>query len=187
MNLLEKIIFFFYNLAIAVLSILFIVISLRLLPLDTIGFYFHTMYYSGLQGQLNNLLIGLIFFFVSLRFIFITFQKNSKARSSAITYSTEIGDVKISVEAIETMATRTGRQIPGVRDLVAKVVPTEFGAKIALKVSLDPETSIPETTDMLQEEVKKYVERLSGIKIEKVIVVVKDVLQKPAVQKAPLK
>ncbi len=187
MNLLEKIIFFFYNLVIAVLAVLFIVVSLRLVPLDTIGFYFHAFYNSGMQTQLNNLLIGLIFFFVSLRFIFITFQKNSKEQSSTINYSTEIGDVKISVEAIETMATRTGRQIPGVRELVAKVVPTEFGAKIALKVSLDPDTSIPETSDKLQAEVKQYVERLSGIKIEKVLVVVKDVLQKAAVQKAPLK
>ncbi len=182
MNLLERIIFFFYNLAIAFLSILFISVSLKLIPLNTIGYYFQALYANDASAMLTNGLIGVIFFFISLRFIFINFQRQAEPRSNSINYTTEIGDVRISVEAIEAMANRAGRQVSGVRELAAKVIPTEFGAKIALRVSLDPETNIPEATDKLQTEVKNYVESLSGIKIEKVVVIVKDVLQKPATQ-----
>jgi len=187
MNILERIVFFFYNLVIAVLSVVFIVITLKLVPLNVIGGYFYALYANNFQTMLTNLLIGLIFFFISLRFIFINFQSKHEVKRTTINQVTEIGDVKIAVEALEAMATRTGGKINGVRELVAKVVPTEFGAKIALKVSLDPEINIPETTDKLQNEVKNYIETLSGVKVEKVIVVVKDVLNKPASQRSSLK
>ncbi|OEF98440.1 alkaline shock response membrane anchor protein AmaP [Desulfuribacillus alkaliarsenatis] len=190
MNLLEKIVFFFYNLAIALLSIIFIIVSLKLIPIDAIGRYFTALYANSLQTMLSNALIGLVFFLVALRFMFSTFERYGAAdrtSSRTINHSTDIGDVKISVEALEAMAARTGRQIEGVRELSAKVIPTEFGAKISMKVTLNPETNIPETTDKLQVEVKKYVETLSGVKIEKVLVVVKDVLQKSKTHRAPLR
>lgn len=189
MNLLEKIVFFFYNVVVAALSILFIIISLKLIPINVVGQYFQALYANSLQTMLSNALIGLVFLLVSLRFIFLSFQRQPDIEysSTTINHTTEVGDVRISVEALEAMAFRTGRQIEGVRELVAKVIPTEIGAKIALKITLNPETNIPDTTDKLQVEVKNYVEAFSGVKIEQVMVVVKDVLQKPSAHRAPLK
>ncbi|OEH85660.1 hypothetical protein BHU72_02355 [Desulfuribacillus stibiiarsenatis] len=188
MNLLDKIVFFFYNLTVAFLAVLFMIISLNLIPISMIGEYFHQLYNSPWQSVVSNVVIGLIFFIFSLRFIFMNTKKTRKSDNrAAITQSTEVGEIRISIEALETMAERVGRQIIGVRELNAKVIPTETGAKVAVKVSLDPETNIPETMTLLQVNVKEYVEGFSGISIDKVLVVVKDVLPKAVNQRSPLK
>lgn len=187
MNILERILFFFYNLVIAGLSVIFIVINLKLVPINSIGNYFQALYANDLKTILINLAIGLVFFFFALRFIYINFQGKREPKRNTIDHLTEIGDVKIAIDALEAMAVRTGQKIAGVRNLEAKVVESNGYAKVALKATLDPDINIPEVSEALQAEVKGYLENLTGIKIERVIVLVKDVLDKPAGQKNQLK
>jgi len=107
--------------------------------------------------------------------IFFMFYR-TKARDEqvqTITHKMENGEVQISYETIEQLATRAALKVRGVHDLKTRVRANEVGvARIAVRVQVDADTDIPKVTKELQDSVKMYVETTTGVSVDSVTVYV---------------
>lgn len=174
MNLFDRFILTLYSMALTIISVFLIALSLRLVPIQIVENAVYGLYASN-QISIVYLVAAIIFLVISLRFLTYGFRR--KRQSPFIAQRGEIGEIRITLDTIESITSRSSRKVRGVKELKAKVRPTETGAVIHLKVSVDGETSIPQLTEDLQKNVKHDVEQIAGIHVDTVTVLVSDVVK----------
>ncbi|BCJ85919.1 alkaline shock response membrane anchor protein AmaP [Effusibacillus dendaii] len=175
MNAFDRLLLFLYSLATAILSVM--------LGAHIFGF-------GWLNGLLDfypyELLVGIVLLLaVSLRFLFLRSGKTREQQ--AISHKTELGDVRISFQTIESLTERAVRLVKGINDLKTKVRLSESGIRIAIRVTVDPDLEIPQLTSTVQQKVKDYVESTTGVTVENVVVYVSDVVKSQAGKKMPVR
>lgn len=154
-----------FSLAVAVLSLLLFALAMWLSP-----FVFQRLV-PWADGDAVRAALGavtLLLFLASARFLVLAFRRS--APPLTIDQRTPLGDVHIAVDALESLAVAAARRIRGVRELEARVRPSEGGTRIALRVSVDGEAPIPDLTQALQAAVKDHVERVAGVIVQDVTV-----------------
>lgn len=169
MTIPDRILLFFYACVVAILSAFVLVQALgfNIVPVLPV-----------LNDQVLMLILALMLFLISLRFIFLRSRQKGEREPEAILRTTEIGDVRISLLTLESLATRAARGFRGVHELQTKVRFTETGVRILLKMACDPDLDIPALTEALQSKVKQYVEETTGAHVEEVRVFVKDLFKR---------
>lgn len=172
MVFLDRILLVLYSLAVAIVALLTVSHVFRLPWLDRL--------YAEYPYQV--LIAAVILFLVSLRFIFV--RSGGAEEPQAVVSKTEHGEVKISVQTLESLAERATRLIRGVNDLKTKVRPSEAGIRVAVRISVDPDLNIPQLTSSVQEKIKDYVESTTGLTVQEVVVHVSDIA-KPQAGKVP--
>ncbi|MFY0543259.1 alkaline shock response membrane anchor protein AmaP [Brevibacillus sp. H7] len=174
MNLFDRFILTIYSFALIVLSCIMIGVTSGLIPADYVRPYVEQM----LSGtQMAYLIVAVIFLVVSLRFFFSSFRRQKRKGEKGIRQHSDLGEVNITLQTIQTIAERAARRIKGVRDLKTSVKAVESGNIIALRVSVDGETPLPELTQKMQYDVKNQVESIAGVAIAEVSVIVTEVAQ----------
>ncbi|NLW25177.1 MAG: alkaline shock response membrane anchor protein AmaP [Clostridia bacterium] len=126
-----------------------------------------------LRGTNERLLLGIIGVIGILSGLFIirkTFKVPEPTQTEVIV--TSLGQVKITISTLESMANKVARQITGVRETLTKVKSTPGGIAIFMQVSLTPEINIPEVTSQIQNELKEYFAKVAGIEVEEVRILV---------------
>jgi uncharacterized alkaline shock family protein YloU len=173
-NLFDRFILTLYSFALIVLSCVMIVATSGYVSPEVFRPYVEQM----LAGtHLTYLIVAVIFLIVSLRFFFSSFRFRKPKNERGIRQKSDLGEISISIPTIQAIAERAARRVKGVRDLRTAVKVLESGTMITLRVSVDGETPIPEMTSKLQTDVKEQVERISGLLISEVAVVVTEVAQ----------
>ena len=132
---------------------------------------------AALQHTDSLIIIGVIvavFLIVSIKF-FLQALSAEKQPLQAVVQETDMGQVRVSVEAIKNMVNRVTSQIKGVRDVKPKVSAFPEGVSIFLRVSVTPETNIPSASDEIQNKVGAYIEDVAGIKVKAVKILVDSV------------
>lgn len=100
---------------------------------------------------------------------------SEKRPHQAIVQETGLGQVRVSVEAIENMVHRVVNQISGVREVKPRVACLPDGVSVFMRISVSPEINIPQTTDQIQGRVGEYIEEVAGIKVHSVKILVDSV------------
>lgn len=175
MNLFDRFVLALYSLVLTAVSIIAIAVSVRLIPADWVGYWIYMVYNSD-STRISLFVLSAIFLLISLRFFTYGFRKRGKI-SPTIDRQGEIGDIRISLDTVESIASRAAKRLRGIRELQAKAIPVESGTAIRLKVTVDGEASIPQLTDELQKNVKHDVEQIAGIHVDKVTVLVTDIVR----------
>jgi len=157
MNLFDRIVLTLYTLCLALLSIALFVVFLGIIPNKYLFFILDKVY-----NRWEYSIIALIFFLVSIRFL-ISGVKSQ--RGKVITKTTEMGEISISLSTIESLVERVASQNPSIKDLRTRVRKKDDQVYLFLKVTVLPDTVIPDTISKLQKSVKEYVENISGIKV----------------------
>jgi hypothetical protein len=93
----------------------------------------------------------------------------------AIVRETPLGQIRVSLRAIENAVFRSVRLVKGVRAAEAKVEPNAEGVSILVYVSVAPDYVIPELAHTVQQNVEHYVQDTVGIPVTNVLVEVKSV------------
>lgn len=163
LGFIDRILLFVYSLAVGVLSLLIVT---HIFGVDWFGRFLSDFPY---QMQIA----AVILFLVSLRFLL--YRTGSSSEPQVITHKTEHGEVRISIQTLESLAERATRLIRGVSDLKTKVRPSDVGIHIAVRISVDPDLDIPQITSSVQEKVKDYVESTAGVTVRDVVVYVSDI------------
>lgn len=125
----------------------------------------------------DRIIIGsLIVFYLllSLKF-FLQALSKSVVLERALVKETEMGQISVSLEALENMVYRVANGIKGVRDVRPKVVYYPDGIKILIKIVIAPDISVPGVTDEIQSKVKTYISEHVGINVSVVKIIVDDV------------
>jgi uncharacterized alkaline shock family protein YloU len=174
MNLFDRFILTIYSFALIVLSCIMIVATSGWFSPDVFRPYVDQM----LAGtNLAYLIVAILFLIVSLRFFFSSFRSSKPKESRGIRQRSDLGEINITIQTIQAIAERAARQVKGIRDLKTAVKVLDSGTMITLRVSVDGETPFPELTSKLQTDVKEHVERITGLLITEVVVIVTEVAQ----------
>lgn len=159
MGILDRIILTLYTISLAIVSFIFVLASLEYrYPLEQLLGYLNTS-----SGRWVIGVVSLVFFAVSVRLIFFAFRRGGPGQ--ALVHQNALGDVRISLDAVEGLVRRVARQIKGVREMKAHVVSGDSGLVIDLTGTISPEVSIPEVSEEIQNNVKSYVRRVVGAEV----------------------
>lgn len=161
MGIIDSIILSIYTVALMVISALMIVgamfpnvIKPHLWIEDLLG---------SPRGQWSVGLIGAAFFIVSLRLIFLAVRRQGGGQP--VVHESELGEVRISLDAVENLVRKTARSIKGVREVKATVTHGKDGLHAVLRATISPEVSIPEVSEEIQTAVRQYVKRVVGVEM----------------------
>ncbi len=157
MGIIDRIILTVYTVALLVLSALAVLIGVGWdKPAGVIRAALDT-----LNGRLTIGALGLIFLVSSARLLILAFRGRQPGQS--VVHETDLGDVRISLDAIENLVQRVARQIKGVRDVRPQVALGADGLHAAMRVWVSPDVNIPDLARDLQEEVGRSVQGVVGV------------------------
>lgn len=151
---------FFYTLVFFLIGGLLIVISLNLIPQESIIDTF-SMLYTARDIRLIVGITGVLFIIISLMVVQITMGKIQ--REKTIAFENPDGQVTISLTAIEDFIKRAIKQLPEVKELKPNVKASKKGIYIVNRVILFSDINIPETTEKIQGIVKARVQDMLGV------------------------
>ncbi|SDD36372.1 alkaline shock response membrane anchor protein AmaP [Sporomusa acidovorans] len=168
MGIIDRIILSIYTFLLAFLSVAAILLSLRLIPLELAWTSLAYMY-----GQWEASLVGAVFFLLSIRLL-LAGLRSHKAKDT-IVHHNDLGDVHISLDAVENLIEKVARHIRGVRGIKVKVALAGQGISVKLKAVVSPESHVPTVAGEIQNRVHEYVKNTVGIELADVRVMVENI------------
>jgi uncharacterized alkaline shock family protein YloU len=167
--LFDRIVLTIYTFSLAFLSLAFLSLSFGL---NSPLFYLENA--LGTSGGAWGIgIIAFIFFIASIRLLYYAFGPRRKG--GTVIRENEMGEVRISLSAIENLVRKVVRQVEGVRDVRAAVAVPPTGLVVHARVSVSPDVAIPEVSDDIQTSVKNYVNNIVGINVIEVRVLVDNI------------
>ena len=116
--------------------------------------------------------IWAIYSFYSLQF---NFEKAETKYMQVDT--TEQGQIHITMEAIENFITRAVNTIKEVKEVKPRIKILPEGMALLLKITIAPDTNVPDVTKEVQQKVSQYLKEYGGIEVFNVEVVVDKIAQ----------
>ncbi|MFC4777465.1 alkaline shock response membrane anchor protein AmaP [Paenibacillus sp. GCM10023252] len=171
----DKLLLFFYSILIGIASVVAVSIGFAWIPRGVAGDALKRIYQNE-SYQLTAIVLGIVLFIVSLRFLFVSLTRGSAA-SPSIDQRTDYGDIRISMETVENLALKAASRQRGVKDLRARIRASEAGLDIVIRAVVDGESPIPALTEDIQRTVKEHVEEITGIPVANVAVFVANIIQ----------
>ena len=156
----DKIVLSIYTLALAVVSFIMTVVAISPEEVQPARWIEDAL--STGRGRWAVGLIGAVFFLVSVRLIAVAFRRQG---GQPVVHETVMGEVRISLDAVENLIRKTARAIKGVREIKATVIHGKDGLHVLLKGTISPEVSIPEVSEEIQSSVRTYVKRVVGVEL----------------------
>lgn len=139
-------------------------------PLDYLNWYFNSLSNRWVVGicAVAAFIAGLVILF---------YQISARPPVGTHILGTEQGEVSISLTALETMVKKAAFQIHGVREVkpLIKIIPA--GVAVLIKTALVPGTVVPEAAQEIQTGVKTFLEKMAGLNVVEVKVLVTEVAQ----------
>ncbi|SHE45609.1 Uncharacterized conserved protein YloU, alkaline shock protein (Asp23) family [Seinonella peptonophila] len=123
------------------------------------------------QMQVIVAIIAVLLFLLALRLLWVSVSR-SRRGAVGVDHETEIGQVRISIETLESLARKAADRIKGIRELTARVhLHADTGAvHIGFRITVDGDRPFLELSNELQTTVKNQVETIAGIDVDDVSV-----------------
>lgn len=173
MRALDRLFLFLFSLA-------FIIVALFAL-LFGLGFFNKIVFYDLTNILYYNNGIKLAITIVSLIIIllginFIIKSLHTKQTPTFSNKQSEIGEIRISMDTLENLASKVTRSVKGVNEERVKVRLDENNkVTVIVKIYVDGETSIPTISENIQLKVSETIQQIAGIDVEYVHIIVANV------------
>lgn len=161
MGIIDRIVLTVYTLALAFISALMIIVAAVPKFLQPQVWLSEAL--ASPRGRVALLIVGIAFFGVSVRLIVFAFTR--RGGGQPVIHETSLGEVRISLDAVESLVKKVARSIKGVRDIKAVVTHGKDGLHAELRGTISPEVSIPEVSEEIQTAIRQYVKRVVGVEI----------------------
>lgn len=99
----------------------------------------------------------------SARFLYLTARRNRPAKT--VIHDTDLGQIKVSLYAVENLVVRLARQQKFVRDVRAYVRGEENGVDVSIRLWVSPEANIPDLSETLKDEISRGVRNVVGVQV----------------------
>ena len=175
MNLFFRIVFTVYTIYLSVISMLTMIFTIRPDYFITVTDNVHVYILENGNWRLVVFFISLVFFALSVAFLLSGMRSGGKVKG--VIRTTGIGEIRISLEALETMSMAVVKRYSGISSAKSYVSTKNDGINIFIKVIPTPEVRIPEITEDIQRKVKVHVEENAGVKVNTVKVLVENMVQ----------
>lgn len=168
MTAIDKFFILLIDLIVMIISILIIGLYSGILK---IGYLIDNLQYytKGVEG----IVVGAVLFLISIRVLQLFFRK--KKVKEAIVAKNELGDVNISLDAINSLVQDIVKREAEVKDIHSKLKAKEEGIHIFLNLTVDSQSNIPKLSEMLQEMLTAGVTASTGVNISKVQIFIKEI------------
>ena len=121
--------------------------------------------------------IGLRLLWVSLR------PSKTKKSSYVVLREGALGQVNLSLQAIESLVEKVVAQMSGVKEVKPSVMTVPDGIGISIKVAVTPDVNMPQLTEEMQNKVKSRIYEVTGLTINTIKVVIENIsVHKPRVE-----
>lgn len=97
---------------------------------------------------------------------------NKKPSPSILVKGADDGDVRVTVAALTAITKQYAIQVEGIRDVVARFVQQEEGVDVHTRLVMAYGVAIPEATQSFKDGVRDHLERMTGLRINRVFVTV---------------
>jgi uncharacterized alkaline shock family protein YloU len=119
---------------------------------------------------------------VGLRLLWVSLLSKPGGRHVVLTESS-LGQVNISLMAIESLVEKTVSQFNGVRDVKPNIIQVKQGIGINIRVAVTPDVNLPQLSEEIQSRVKSKVLEVTGISVNTIKIAVKNIsVHKPRVE-----
>lgn len=177
-KLLDRLLLFLYSIAIAIASIVAIVVASGGFEQSTLNGWLDDLTGGSDVAQISVICVSIAILLISVRFFVVSVSRGGNNVPS-INQRTEHGDIRISVETVENLALKAASRTRGVKDLKARVRVSEAGLEIQVRAFVDGDGSIPTLSEEMQRTVSQQVEETTGIPVAAVSVFIANVTQAP--------
>jgi hypothetical protein len=100
----------------------------------------------------------------------LEFRPGPRAARSIVLKEDPLGRVTVALDGISALVDREASRVAGVLRARSEVAEETAGLRIACRVSVDPESSVPDVSQQLRERLKTVVEHHVGLKVTQVAV-----------------
>lgn len=107
-----------------------------------------------------------------LHLLFFALQKET---DDGIRQETEIGHVRISLRAVESLVYRTAREVQGIKDVEATVQPSPEGVAILVSLVVEANQPIPRISDEVSQRVRTQVRETVGVDVGDVSIEIRNI------------
>ena len=154
------------------------VIGIGFGPLRSVVENFYALMTNGLFiNSLILVVVGIVLVLIALRVIVaLCARKAPAAPTTVLLKTTDSGSIRIAISAVDSMVQRAARNAPSVRDVTSRVITTaNEELAIQLRITFAPDTELASATVKVQEEVRDYVQKHTGVPVQEVQVYVQAV------------
>ena len=173
MNLLFRILLTIYAFSLMVISLIASSITIKPEIFNHISDFLTFDVLNNNNSRIIMFIITIIFLGLSIMFLFSGFK--SEKDKKAVSKYTNIGEIKISLHSIESIALNASRKLLGVKETKAYVTKLDDSVSISIKAIILTDVNIPVLSEDIQVKVKNSVEETTGIKVNDVKVVVDNI------------
>lgn len=173
MNIFFRVLLAVYGFFLTIISLIAMVVTLKPVLFHNVTNYLEDQMKASRSTPVAMFIIEFVFFIISLVFLLSGFKSNKDKKS--VSKHTNIGEIKISLNSIESIAHAASRKLNGVRETKAYVQKLGDEVSIVIKVVVLPEINIPLLSEDIQAKVKKAVEESSGVRVADVNVLVDNI------------
>jgi len=170
-GLIDRIVLSIYTFSLAIISGLMVLVAIAPEWLQP-----HVWLQDALRTPNGRVIIGLVggsFFAVSVRLIMFAFTRQGGGQP--VVYESSLGEVHISLGAVESLVKKTARSVKGVREMKAIITHAKDGLHAQLVGTVSPEVSIPEVSEEIQSTVRQYVKRVVGVEMAEVRIEIENI------------
>lgn len=148
--------------------------------------YIHKWIPSGVDLSVKD--IAIIINIIAVIFIIRGIQllaralspSKEKKQSHSINRKTELGEIQVSMETLESLSLRAVSRIKGIHEVKATVRVADHGLMIRLRCLMDGDVSIPVISEEMQKAVKEHVQAISGIPVNQVTINISNIQRSQA-------
>jgi uncharacterized alkaline shock family protein YloU len=130
-------------------------------------------YDSVASNKVVATIVGIVVVLVTLYVIMMALRSEEVAKP--IITGTSLGDVQISMTAVEAIAQRAAQKVHGIRNVEAAAEGDEEGLTLYARIHVYPDVSIPEVCENLEKELSEAMHAVIGLPVRAVHTVVRGV------------
>lgn len=145
----------FYSLIIIAIAIALVALSLDILTLERISYFYHLSNFKPIAGAVGGALIIISFFVLRVSLAYAAAKKKVRFKSGH-------GLVTVSLSAIEDLTRHLLKQFPEIKVMRPHLSANRKGLEVLIKATLYTNASIPEVTEKIQHCIKTRLEETLG-------------------------
>lgn len=177
-----RIVYYIVMILVLLMSICLFMFSIGVISLDYIQSYLKLYYNGNWVVNIITALVAVFLFIVSIKLM--TPGKKQRRLTGALVKNTDLGEIQVSIGTLNNLAQKAVRNFDEVKDVDSNIISEIDGIDVQLRLMIMPDVVIPEITKQIQDEVKDYVESLSGIHVKRVQIFIDNLThpQRPRVE-----
>lgn len=177
-NPFDRVIFTVYSLFITLLFILF---SAVMLGWSAPWSLLRDVFYPGRPEVFWPLMVVVIL--IGIRLFWVSIYRHKKNSHHVVLSENALGQVNLSLSAVEDLANKVAGKIQGVREISSRMVEVPLGVGLKIQASVTPDINVPNASAEIQNMIKEKVFEITGLQVSSVEVHIQSIsVTKPRVE-----